>query len=91
MRTASPSMIQSLATVRDAVGEALQAAAQALAAGGDQAAAAAQRHWRSAHAAMQASAGKVRDLWTHRDVAGAADGYAGQVAGHGVVMLRVSK
>ena len=53
MSTASPSMIQSLATVRDAVREALQAAAGGLAAGGDEGAAAAQRHWRSAHAAMQ--------------------------------------
>ena len=53
MSAASPSMIQSLATVRDAVREALQAAAQALAAGGDETAAKAQRHWRSAHAAMQ--------------------------------------
>ena len=53
MSAASPSMIQSLATVRDAVREALQAAAGALAAGGEEGTATAQRHWRPAHAAMQ--------------------------------------
>ena len=59
MNAASPAMIQSLATVRDAVRTALQSAAAALAASGADATAAtaavaeAQRHWRPAHAAMQ--------------------------------------
>ncbi|MDP9170415.1 MAG: glycoside hydrolase family 27 protein, partial [Acidobacteriota bacterium] len=34
---------------------------------------------------------KVRDLWTHKDVAGAADSYSATVPPHGVVMLRASK
>ncbi len=46
-------MIQSLATVRDAVREALRAAGAALAAGGAEAVPKAQGQWRSAHAAMQ--------------------------------------
>ncbi len=33
---------------------------------------------------------KVRDLWAHSERAGAADGFAADVAPHGVVMLRVS-
>ena len=53
MSAASPVMIQSLATVRESVREALQAAGAALAAGGNDAAANAQGFWRSAHAAMQ--------------------------------------
>ncbi len=53
MVSVSPSMIQSLAAVRVAVGDALSAAAQALATGGDEATLNAQREWRSAHAAMQ--------------------------------------
>ena len=53
MRVAIPSMIQSLAALRVAVGEALQAAVDALAAGDVESAATAQRNWNSAHAAMQ--------------------------------------
>ena len=53
MSAASPVMIQSLATVRESVREALQAAGAALAAGGNDAAANSQGFWRSAHAAMQ--------------------------------------
>jgi alpha-galactosidase len=34
---------------------------------------------------------KVRDLWSHQDLAGAAEGFTTQVPSHGVVMLRVSK
>jgi alpha-galactosidase len=33
----------------------------------------------------------VRDLWAHKDLTGAAEGYAAAVPPHGVVMLRVSK
>ncbi len=36
-------------------------------------------------------ASKVRDLWAHKDVSGAADGYSAQVPSHGVVLLRVSR
>ncbi|HTD90801.1 MAG TPA: Hpt domain-containing protein, partial [Burkholderiales bacterium] len=53
MSVASPSMMQSLSNVHAAVRDALAAAAQALTAGGDDAIAGAQRHWQSAHAAMQ--------------------------------------
>ncbi len=53
MNAAAPAMIQSMATVRDAVGEALRATGAALAAGGGMAVAEAQRYWRPAHAAMQ--------------------------------------
>jgi hypothetical protein len=34
---------------------------------------------------------KVRDLWTHKDLSGAGEGYSAQVSAHGVAMLRVSK
>ncbi len=53
INSVSPSMVQSLAAVRFAVGAALSAAAQALASGGDAATGNAQREWRLAHAAMQ--------------------------------------
>jgi chemosensory pili system protein ChpA (sensor histidine kinase/response regulator) len=51
MKIASPSMIQAVATVLDAVRDALRDAAQALAAGGQEPVA--QRQWQSAHAALQ--------------------------------------
>ncbi len=50
MTLASPSMIQAVATVQDAVRDALRDAAQALSAGGQEAVA--QRQWQSAHAAL---------------------------------------
>jgi alpha-galactosidase len=34
---------------------------------------------------------RVRDLWAHQDVAGAATGYSVTVAAHGVAMVRVWK
>jgi hypothetical protein len=34
---------------------------------------------------------KVRDLWAHKDLTGAAEGYGAPVPSHGVAMLRVSK
>jgi alpha-galactosidase len=37
------------------------------------------------------NAKKVRDLWSHKDLAGAASGYTAQVPAHGVTLLRVSK
>ena len=34
---------------------------------------------------------KVRDLWAHKEITGAAESYTAQVPSHGVVLLRVSK
>ncbi len=34
---------------------------------------------------------KVRDLWAHKDLPGAEEGYSAQVPSHGVLLLRVSK
>jgi alpha-galactosidase len=34
---------------------------------------------------------KVRDLWAHKELSGADEGYSAQVPAHGVAMLRVSK
>jgi alpha-galactosidase len=38
-----------------------------------------------------AKAKKVRDLWAHKDLIGAAEGYGASVPSHGVALLRVSK
>jgi len=36
-------------------------------------------------------ANKVRDLWTHREISGAAEGYTVSVPPHGAALMRVSK
>ena len=53
MPAASPAMISACSTVRSVVGEALQAAVQALAAGMEDALTVAQSQWQSAHAALR--------------------------------------
>jgi alpha-galactosidase len=37
-----------------------------------------------------AKATKVRDLWTHADLTGTAEGFSAMVPSHGVILLRVS-
>ena len=53
MSAASPAMISACSTVRVVVGEALQAAVNALTAAAADAATVAQSHWQSAHAALR--------------------------------------